>query len=220
MRKIVLTICSVSLLNFFGAAQITKGSTLLGGSVTFGNSKTDPVNGATYTKQINSSVGLSAGVAIKENLVAGGSLSYGHAKLQFVDPGDVTQTANKSNSYGAGTFLRRYITLGKNFYLFGQAGLNFGISKGEQPAGVNEKIESKGWNISLNAAPGISYALTKKFQLELGFNDLVSLYYNKSSSESPGNGVPVTSKNRSYGLSSSLGTSAPLSIGFRLLFLK
>ncbi|HEY0060454.1 MAG TPA: outer membrane beta-barrel protein [Flavisolibacter sp.] len=222
MRKIVLLLCSVSVFTLFASAQITKGSKLLGGGIGFGGSRSDPPF-SSYSKQANASVGISVGVAIKENLVAGGSLSYGHASSNYHVPSGSPDTRNTGNNYGAGTFLRRYVPLGKNFYLFGQAGLDFGISNQEQVASATTKTKSKGWNVSLNAAPGISYALTRKFQLELGFNNLASLYYGKSTSETTGTGAPAggdKGKSSSYGLSTSLGTSTPLNIGFRFLLQK
>ncbi len=221
MRKIVLLFCSVSVFSLFASAQITKGSKLLGGGISFGRTKNDPTNSTGLTRGASSSVNFSAGSAIKENLIVGGSLFYGHGSAKYTyNSSSAPITVNKSNTYGAGAFARRYFPLGKNFYLFGQTSLNFGINNQEYLSGNTETSETKGWNISLGAAPGISYALTRKFQLELGFNDLASIYYGKSVTENSGPGATSKSKGSSYGLSTSLGTSTPLNIGFRILLQK
>lgn len=222
MRKIVLLLCSISVFSLLASAQITKGSKLLGGALNFGGSKSEPPF-SSHTKQATGSIGFSGGVAIRENLVAGGSLFYGHNSSKYDQPNNFPLAKSTANSYGGGAFLRRYVPLGKNFYLFGQASLDFGISNQNQVVSPTTKTESNGWNISLNAAPGISYALTRKFQLELGFNNLASLYYGKSTAETTGTSGTVgggKAKSHSYGLSTSLGTSTPLNIGFRVLIQK
>ena len=220
MRKIVLLLCSVSFFSFFASAQITKGSKLLGGGISFGRTKSDPISNSTLTNLTNNSVGLSAGVAIRENFIVGGNLQYGHTTYKYTSSTGTTESVNKSNNYSAGGFARRYFPLGKNFYLFGQAGLNFGINNQEYLWSPNGKSETKGWSVSISAAPGISYAVTKKFQLELGFNDLASVYYGKAVTETSGAAATSKSKSSSYGLSTSLGTSTPLNIGFRVLIQK
>lgn len=220
MRKIVLLLCSVSVFSFFASAQITKGSKLLGGGISFGRTKSDPNSNSSLTNLANNSVGLSAGVAIRENFIVGGNLQYGHTTYKYKNNTGTPESVNKNNNYSAGGFARRYFPLGKNFYLFGQAGLNFGINNQDNLWGTNGKAETKGWIVSISAAPGISYALTRKFQLELSFNDLASIYYGKAETEISEAAVTTKSKSSSYGLSTSLGTSSPLNIGFRVLIQK
>jgi hypothetical protein len=49
MKKIVLTFFSISLCSLFASAQITKGSFLLGGGISFGESKTKMMRTNTNT---------------------------------------------------------------------------------------------------------------------------------------------------------------------------
>ena len=116
-----------------------------------------------------------AGIAVKQNLVVGFSLSYAHNK-------DNLKTVNyetKSESYGAGIFIRKYVPLGKGFYLFGETGLNYQdyASTYTYPS---QKSELKVQKIGINLYPGVSYAMSSNFQLEFGLPQLVSLGYSKT----------------------------------------
>lgn len=217
MRKLLLAGLFISA-SFFASAQISKGSTLLGGGVNYSNVKSDN-SGINEVKQSNTSIILSAGKAVKENTIVGGSLSYG----TFNTKTNNNNPPSESSSYGAGIFMRKYRTLGKNFYLFGQGDLSYGYGKTKQSqisSGTEIKNTSKGWNIIAGVTPGISYALSRKFQLELGFNNLVSVGYGstKFSTTSPGN--TTNSKHSSFNVSTNFGTTSSLTIGFRIFLAK
>ena len=102
MKKFLLLFFSISLCTLFASAQITKGSVLLGGGLSFGTNKSEPPNGA-ETKQTNYGIGLSAGVAVKENTIVGGSLNYTYS-IQKNETFNGTITQFESSSYGAGVF--------------------------------------------------------------------------------------------------------------------
>ncbi len=219
MQKIVLFFLLVLTGSLAASAQITKGSILLGGGVSFGNNKSEAENNY-EAKQTGYYVGLSAGIAIKENTVVGGSISYGQTNQKRKTGGN-TFTPYENTTYGAGVFLRKYLPLGKNFYLFGQGGLNYNHNNQFQLSNNTEqRIETNGWNVGLSVAPGLSYALTKKFHLELGFNELAGISYGRSKTNNTFLGGTSTSHNSAFGFTTSLGTSTPLNIGFRVLLAK
>jgi len=96
-------------------SQINEGSVLLGGNVGFST------NEAKDTSLKNNSVSISpvAGIAVKQNLVVGISFSYGHNKNNLNAPGAQVE----GESFGVGIFARKYITLGKGFYLLAKLAL-------------------------------------------------------------------------------------------------
>lgn len=216
-EKNLLLLYSISLCTLFASAQITKGSVLLGGGLSFGTSKTEFTNNE--SKQTNYSIGFSAGVAVKQNTIVGGNINFGGSNSKNSN-GNTSVTSPKNNNYGAGVFLRKYMPLGKSFYLYGQGGLGYSHSKSVHNTGVDFSSEAKGWNVGLNVTPGIAYALTKKFHLELGFYELAGINYGKSTTENVTIAGTNTSSSSNFGFSTSLGTSTPLNIGFRFLLAK
>ena len=136
--------CIFVLLTSVLHSQINKGSVLLGGNVGFSTNK------AKDTSLENNSVSITpvAGIAVKQNLVVGFSLSYAHNK----DNLNTVNYETKSESYGAGIFIRKYVPLGKGFYLFGETGLNYQdyASTYTYPS---QKGELKVQNIGINLYP-------------------------------------------------------------------
>jgi hypothetical protein len=61
------------------------------------------------------------------------------------------------------------------------------LLESEQRAGNIRQGGIKGWNVGISLSPGISYALTNKFHLEMGFHNLAFLGYGRAKSES----IPV-----------------------------
>ena len=213
MKKIILPFLFILFCSTIASAQITKGSKLLGGGISFGNSTSE--TSINKTTQTGATINLSAGVAVKPNLIVGGSVNFGYSDYE-VNPTDRQETTN----YGGGAFVRKYFPLGKNFYLYGQTDLNISFNEGSQTQGTDFFSESKGWGINLNLAPGVSYALTKKFHLELGFYNLASIGYNHSELDVSTMAGNTKTENSFFGFSSNLGTSTPLNIGFRFLLAK
>jgi len=152
-------------------SQINKGSVLLGGNIGFSTNKTKD------TAMENNSLSVTpvAGIAVKQNLIVGISLGYGHSKNNLNGSGSQTEY----KSYGAGVFARKYVPLGKGFYFFGESGLNY-QDYSDIYTNTSQKSEVKGQNISFNLYPGVSYAISKKFQLEFGLPQLVTLGYSKT----------------------------------------
>jgi hypothetical protein len=115
-------------------------------------------------------------------------------------------------------FLRKYKELGKGFYLFGQARAggyydNRDFNSTQFPSSSNT---IKGYSIQLAVYPGLAYGISKKFQLETGFNNLAYLQFDHSKATYPGNTSP-TSISNGVSLGSSLSNFSGLTIGFRVL---
>ena len=94
-------------------------------------------------------------------------------------------TENKNNQYVAGVFYRKYKPLAKSFYFFGEADAFYnymkGISGTFQIGSEGERFTS---NIGgLSFAPGFSYSICKRMQMELVMTNLVYVSYGVSKNE-------------------------------------
>src|SRR6476469_1944242 len=117
MKKITrLTIASVCLFTLHSSAQITKGSVLLGGGISGSHNKSD--NSPLVTNYSSFSFSPAVGLAIKENTVVGIRLSFYHSKSE--QKGGSYNNLQEQNGNSEGLFYRRYLSLGKKFYLFGE----------------------------------------------------------------------------------------------------
>jgi Outer membrane protein beta-barrel domain len=211
MKKALLSAVVFIAITTIAQAQIRKGSVLLGGNVGFGNSK----NVTNPTKQTNVFVNPAFGVAVKENLVAGIDVTYNHS-----------ETMNNSQDYstenttaGSGFFLRRYIPVVKNLYLYGQGSLYYSRGTSKQ-RGIDYKQDITSNATGLRITPGLAYALSKKFHLELGFNDLLGITYEDTKTERVSSGTSSTLNGHVFGFNTGLSTSAPFYVGFRIFLSK
>ena len=211
MKKFLLLFCSISLCTFFASAQITKGSVLLGGGLSFNQTKYES-GGMNEFKATGFSISPNIGFAVKDNQVFGIFLSYGHSKNRTL------QASNyDSDMYGGGLFVRRYLSLSKNFYLFGEA--NAGYNRNTIfTQYFDHKETQKHTNIGVGLYPGITYAVNKKFHLEAGMNSLISLGFSGNKIiKTFDSGIEAKTESSGFGFSSNLSTSAPLTIGFRIV---
>lgn len=208
----VLSCCATS------KAQILKGATWLGGSVSFSSEviKSDPSKIANTNYYLNPAFGK----AVKENQVVGAELelSYGKSKT---DNGTLQLKNSEEYTVGAAAFKRWYKPLGKNFYLFGH--LRGGISwndrnvKGNNPQNDQNKYQTIAGTISFY--PGVSYALTNKVHLESGFNNLAYLQFSSNQFQYLQNGQLVGNKvtTNKFIAGSSLSNQGWFFVGIRVL---
>lgn len=209
MKKIhTLTFIVSFLITGVSHAQIKKGATFLGGDISAnaGNRKTDGVKTDNWHYVFISPV---FGKAIRENLVFGvdAYFSFGYNAGPSSPPG-------KSRGYGLGTFLRKYGQLGKSgfsLFLHNRFGGNYQSNRLDP---INRKETS--FSIGFSAYPGLSYRVSRKLQLETGFNNLLSLNYTRGKSHTGGT-VPSTQISNSFGFSTSLNNLSSLYAGFRVL---
>ena len=76
MKKYLLLTLSFMVIYAGAQAQISKGTVLLGGDLSFGTNKTE--TGTVKSKTTGFSISPSVGIAFKDNKVLGLSLYYGH----------------------------------------------------------------------------------------------------------------------------------------------
>ena len=167
----------------------------------------------TTNKQNGVTISPVFGKAIKENLIVGVNAFVGIYDNKYLPDNGKTE----SDSYGGGFFLRKYKNLGaSSFYLFLQAGLGATYNQYKQEGPYTSANKQKTFNVGVTAYPGLAYAVSKKLQLETGFNNLVSLNYFHSKTES-GNPAAVA-KTRGVNFSSSLSNATnSLFMGVRVL---
>lgn len=169
MKNKITLLTAILLMSFMGVhAQLTSGKYLLGGDINFSNEKTkdiDSKNDAAY-------VSFKVGKFIKDNTVFGLNLSYGHNSYR-----NLSSQTQETNQYGAGVFYRKYKSVAKDFHLFGEGGLNYAYSESKiNYTNISNKVISNG--VSLDFTPGISYSMTKKFQIELLMPNIFEIGYN------------------------------------------
>ena len=173
-------------------AQIDKGRVQIGGDLNFNNQhfsqSSNSINN--YTSLI---IRPSIGRFYATNQLAG-------LFLNFVYAGNYT---GKTYTYGGGVYFRQYKQVVKSLYVFAEEQGGFNYNRYTNFPSVSSPVNS--YSISLNLRPGIAYDLTKRMQLEMAYNNLLSVSYNYSKD------------NQIFSLNSSLEGSAfqNLLVGFR-----
>jgi hypothetical protein len=166
--KILLSLALTVLIASASYSQIQPGKILLGGSVSYNSSTPDDTH-SFYSY-------LQAGKVFGSNNVFGIILSRNSNVYQ-----SGSSVENKSRNTGGGVFFRKYKVLGKNFYAFAEANAIYQHGKIDQfyfpVSGQPLAVNTDG--INLNFVPGISYGITKKFQVELAVLNLGNLSYQK-----------------------------------------
>lgn len=177
MKKYLLLLSIAFLCMFTTHAQIKKGATFIGGSISGNTQKTEQTDGTIY-KSNGINISPVFGKAIKENLILGG-----RAWVLSQNNDDNYIRDRKFRAYGAGVFLRKYKPLGTSgFSIFAEATFGFTFQKTEMESDITIPTNdlTKRYSVGVSAYPGISYAVSKRLQLETGFNsNFFSLSYFK-----------------------------------------
>ena len=220
---LVLFISSSLMVN----AQFKKNDILLGGQLSYSyssNELTQPnVVFANNDQKANyGDITISLGKALNENTVVGLDLSYLPSSVTNYQSYGPTPLKYQDNGYSVGIFFRKYKSLGKEFFLFGQgsASYNWSDQSGTDSTGL-KRISGSTWSAGVDIYPGIAYRISKHFFLEITIPDLfVARYYKSNNVNQYGTVNEIqTSKSDQFLISSSL-SSNPLNavgIGFRLI---
>lgn len=223
MKKITLLSIVAFLLTSVTNAQITKGSTFIGGSLNFSSDRKNPSRTTDVETTVsNWLIRPQLGKVIEDNKVVGIFLNIGGSlNKQAGPPANLSQT--KNSFYGGGVFFRNYFPIAKRFYLFGDASLSITSMKTQSLAdnGSTQYIyyNNKGTQSILSVAPGISFAASKKIHLEAAFTDLLFLSYTVSKTEeysSPGVLFRET-KGKNIGASANANALSNPFIGIRFI---
>lgn len=138
-------------------AQIKKGALFVGGDLQLYSSNTTSTDSNPYTSK-NKGIFFSPSIGwvVKENVVAGVSLllSFNNNEQQNAFH------QSKGNRIGGSIFIRKYLPLGKSFYLFSNAAVN-GQSVYNKYMYVQQPYYSteKGYAINAVLIPGVAYQL-------------------------------------------------------------
>jgi Outer membrane protein beta-barrel domain len=211
MTRILLSLL-VSLTVFSASAQFKKGDILLGADLSFSGSKSTSNINPGDQKSSYGDFGISIGKAIKENAIAGIKLGYGHNSNTYNNGTDNLTSSN--NTYSIGVFYRLYKNLGKDFYLFGEAGAEYNGSTSSTSDTSGSKVTGNAGVIYIT--PGLAYRISSKVFVEFSIPAIFNISYSSSSSKL-GSQTLGTSDN--FGASANI-ISNPLSslgIGFRLI---
>ena len=215
MTRIILSIIILISFSTIANAQFTKGSALIGGTLSYSS------NNSTYSytsRETSNNVGnfnIAVGKAIRENAVFGINLNYQPSTYSY--PAGSGEFKNTINNYGIGIFYRLYKNLGKEFYLFGEAGGGYiGFSSNTKDSLGNKLATGSGNGGQIYLSPGIAYKISKKFFLELSIPQMFSVSYssNKSTTD-PG----FSSKSDAFNVNLNLNSNPlnSLGLGFRLV---
>lgn len=216
MRKIYFFVITVVCFNFVSNAQITKGSTFLGGSVYVSSSSYEDGSSTVYEgKTSNWGITPQFGKAISTNKILGFFLNYNNRKNDLTSGAD--NSVEVGSSYGGGVFYRNYFPLSSRFNLFGEG--TIGADAGKNERKLNKLIVSKSNQtyVSMAIAPGISFAAFKKLHLETSLNNLFSLAYqsNKTTEYNTGGTVIRKTNSRQFNAAANAGGFSNISIGLR-----
>lgn len=202
MRKNLLLPLAFIFFANISKAQFKKGSTLLGGDISFSTQNIKYMNTPQQKSHAFSITPVFA-KATKENLFWGGSLSFGSTESVYNINGEA-----KGQAYYAGVFLRRYMPIHGKFNAFFQAGVNGGylISKASQGSDYNARTET--FTLYASVTPGISVNVSKRFFLEAGFSNIASIVYSNGKQTENNFGNRIDQKLSSFGFSTSLSTNS------------
>ena len=200
----------ILLLNFLSAnvsAQLTKGSTWLGGSVGYSSDNSESQYNE-KRKMHSFAFNPAIGKVVKQNLIVGIELNY----LYYDDLQSGAKTHNYD--YGGGVFVRKYIETFKKIYLFVHAGAGVSISHDKTDNTIDPDYETKGWRAMVTLYPGISYALTSKIYLEAVFTNLFSMAYSNGKTTGTNN---TEYKNSSFSAGASFDVATNFGLGVRFV---
>lgn len=214
MKKIftlaIVLFCTIAV----HAQSIQKGTIFLGGNIGFNQQSVDSDNNDKKIRSTTFSLNPSAGRFYRSNRMFGVNINYSHQKR--------SDDAQKSNYYGVGIFLRQYIPLGKSFYLFLEEGLFGQTGKQEENNPLVPYLrETKYTGADLYVYPGVAYNITRKFQLELSLNRLLSINYNRQKDDYQNQNVTTKSTTTNFSFQSGAFDSSLgyLSLGLQWMIL-
>ena len=180
MKKLLLSALAVSF-TFLSQAQITKGTTFIGGG--FGINRSNSRGGdssVSYQNPYTSgySIAPTVGWAIKDDLVFGVTLGYGHGKTDYKSS---NSPVSNSHNYLGSLFLKKYKPLGRGFSLFGQGSLGINWSKTSSSQAPQYSSSQTSWGPSLTLLAGLAYRAGRHWQAEATLPGLAAINYSHSS---------------------------------------
>ena len=210
--KILLPLVLIFFATTVANAQINEGRYLLGGIVSYSHQNDVQNSNAKYNSFYST---VQFGKAIKDNTVAGIIASYGNSNSS-------NSLSPKTNQFSAGVFYRKYKTLAKNFYIFGEVDALYIHSQNTYDNYPTEystqKFVSNGGSVSF--IPGISYSICKRMQLELSMLNFASISYSGTKLETTNSISNSTSTVNGNSFSGNINLNSPFlsNVGFGFKF--
>jgi hypothetical protein len=191
-------------------AQITKGSLLLGGSLSVSHAilrNEGPDNNA---KSNGFTFNPSIGKAIKANTILG--LGFVITRVRTHDK----NYTDASSGWNVNTYIRKYLPLGGDFNLFAQTSAFYAESKIDNE-GPNFYTKQRAKSAGLDFLPGLDYGVSRRFHLEITLNDLFRVSYSRTITI---NNSFADQTDKSLSVETNLNSANPISLGFRFLLSK
>jgi hypothetical protein len=227
MIKIYPLIILLSLFTVFAKAQFVIGQRVLGGTISFSTGKNENViNGNTTTNYSNFFISPSIAKFKKANVLRGIGFSYGYSYQKSKYNFNPTDTRQYNNSVGVNLFSQRFLSVAQNLSFTIQTGASVAYTFGRQISTINnvENVEkSKGYNLGVGVAPGLSYKLSDRFLFDAYLNNLLNTSYSHSETKYTNQqGSEITSTDNNFHISSSLSNTSLgyVGLGFRWLLKK
>lgn len=182
MKVTLLLLFSFLIINTC-SAQITKGTTFVGGSGSYskGASKSNQDPDFSY-EYSNSSLNLNpkVGYFIANNIAIGLGINYYRSKSKSESDFSNESNINKQHSFGINPFGRYYKMLGERAGFFGQLTVSF--AKGQLKS--NDFTYQKYSSVGGGVAPGFVFFATPKIGIETTIGNL-GFYHNNNKNFSP-----------------------------------
>ncbi len=175
MKPKLLIMAILFTIGFAAHAQIEKGRTFGGGSISFGTSKQ-----SSNTLQVNSlAIGPKVGYFVSNRFAVGMEISYNLSKLngEFYDYfNEDTQIVErgfgfKEENFGLTPFTRYYFSIKDNFKLFGQANITAEINsyKNIDETGYLYRTDYTFKGFGASISPGFAFFPSEKWMIEFSF---------------------------------------------------
>lgn len=217
--KYTLLLLTMLVITSLAEAQIKEGTVLPGGGIRYLNQQSENAQTGDKLKYNIWSIAPGAGYAIKDNLVLGVELSYGHQKNENYS----TYNRNKISNMGGAVFLRKYWNISSKFYAFAHTEVSYSRRiEGLYDKSTGEKLsKTKRSGGAATLIPGISYAVSRKVQLESSFASILNITYSKMNSQTISPSYPAyNTSEKSFNLSGGFDNGQYFSLGIRFLLSK
>ena len=196
-------------------AQINAGKYLTGGSFNIYSNKNPQPNNNFKNKSLYTNIQL--GKVVKENNVVGVILSYNYYNNYYNNNQDA-----KNTQYSAGVFYRKYKRLIKDLYFFGEVDALYHHWESTPGYTQNGNYFSKAISNGGLAyfIPGISYAVCKRFQIELLMPNIIGISYSHTKTDYVNTPAPPSSgEGNSFSFNTNLNANLLNSFGIGFKFL-
>ncbi|WP_316841407.1 outer membrane beta-barrel protein [Pedobacter gandavensis] len=172
MKKLLLSLVTVSAFAFGAQAQTEKGKIIIGGNVAFDTKKSDAAGAKSNS---NFQIVPSIGYFVSDNIAVGTGIGYGSSKTNGIAvTNDITINGVKNTAFVVSPFGRYYANLSESFKFFGQLSvpMAFGKDKAVDADGNTGAKTGTTTEIGVALSPGFAFYPTKKIGIEFALNGL------------------------------------------------